>query len=197
MHMYCWRSSQFVAVAQAVSVKEARKKILDGLGECSQAVRSIAEKVVAEQAPEIWYGPNAEIVVTDSAALEQADELIESLQREMQAAKDQGFFVGDSIKFSTVTLRNVLWRGGPSNEEENVRVDGITRQPDGSKALALTQTRDYIPAQLHCECRGCCAEHPVNEKCSDLREVVIGVMGSVVLAVCKECAVELAKTLFS
>jgi len=73
MHMYCWSvQGSWFAVAQAKSVAEARKRLLEDCegspdGSCPERQR--AYECIRDEAPTIWYSVNAEFALTDSAEL--------------------------------------------------------------------------------------------------------------------------------
>lgn len=199
MHMYVWRlPSSFVAVAQAKSVAEARRLVLNEIGDerNTDSVRTRARQLVMENVPTIWNYANAEFTITDSAELRLADAAHEEQRKEIARMKTEGFFVGDQIEFSVALLRSIIWEKETWGGTENVTVVGIDRQASGAKRLKLDVARTYVPS-LHCECPGCSEEHTENDKCDDLREIIMGVVGGALLAVCKECAVELARKMFA
>jgi hypothetical protein len=94
MHMYVWtREPFFFAVAQAHDVASARKLLLDECGgtDGSCPERAEARKWIAERNPSIWYGPNAEFALTDSAELRENELLLETLQKQLaELKKPQG-----------------------------------------------------------------------------------------------------------
>lgn len=97
MHFYCWSlPPRFIAVAQASSVAEARKLVLEqvGHGDGSCPERDFAAKWINEQTPGIWHGPAAEFALTDSSELiemlawmERKDKRILELENELTALK--------------------------------------------------------------------------------------------------------------
>lgn len=74
--MYCWYLRPFfLAVAQADSVGEARRLVLEEIGGYDKTVpeRQKAHEWVTNNTPDIWRGPNAEFVLTDSAELREVE----------------------------------------------------------------------------------------------------------------------------
>jgi hypothetical protein len=78
VHMYCWAwEPSFLAVAQAENVEAARAMALREIGEeggdgsCPE--RDKARNFVRDNTPAIWYGNNAEFVLTDNAELREAE----------------------------------------------------------------------------------------------------------------------------
>lgn len=100
LKMYVWHvHPSFLAVAQANSVEEARSAVLrsdlgeSGDGSCPE--RDNARKFVLSNTPAVWYGVNAEFVLTDSAELrEQEDysrklfERVSELEADLAAARE-------------------------------------------------------------------------------------------------------------
>jgi len=90
-HMYVWTKQPFFhAVAQAVSVDEARNLLLEeiGGGDGSCPEREAAARWVREQQPSIYHRSNAEFSLTDSAELREQEAYVETLQKQI-AAEDR------------------------------------------------------------------------------------------------------------
>jgi hypothetical protein len=86
MHMYVWtREPFFFAVAQAHDVASARKLLLEECGgtDGSCPERAKAAEWIHEHNPSIWYGPNAEFALTDSAELRETELLVETMSKEL------------------------------------------------------------------------------------------------------------------
>jgi len=83
-HMYVWtRKPLFIGIAQAKSVAKARELVLAqiGHGDGSCPERDSAAAFVEANTPEIWYGPNAEFELTDSAELREQIAYVERLEK--------------------------------------------------------------------------------------------------------------------
>lgn len=95
MKMYVWHSApSFLAVAQADSVAKARELLLSndtmgesGDGSCHE--RDKAREYVKATRPHIWYGANAEFVLTDSAELQEQETLTRVLEQKNDALRQQ------------------------------------------------------------------------------------------------------------
>lgn len=88
MKFFTWRNEpSWIAVAHAESVTKARELLLGEVGgiDGSCVVRARARKVISEDAPEIWTGPNAEFALTDSAELEEQNAESTRLDSELTA----------------------------------------------------------------------------------------------------------------
>ena len=80
-HMYVWSvKPDFVAIAQASSVAEARELLIsnrvDAIGESGDGSchkRDEAREFVREFQPDIYHYPNAHFALTDSAELEEQE----------------------------------------------------------------------------------------------------------------------------
>jgi len=87
LKFYVWHSRpSYLAAAQAGSVAEARKLLLsnDAIGESGDGscpIRDKARLEVVNCNPQIWYGPNAEFVLTDSAELEETQAHARTLEK--------------------------------------------------------------------------------------------------------------------
>jgi len=93
MKMYVWSDQfSFLAAAHAESVAEARKLVLmemgvSGDGSCLE--RDKVRRFVLEIYPSVWFGTNAEFVLSDSAKLREQAALLERVQAELRDAKAQ------------------------------------------------------------------------------------------------------------
>jgi len=92
MKMYVWQiRPKFLAVAQATSIEEARGMFnfeLGTGGDGSCPIRDQAREFIKRANPGIWYGNNAEFVLTDSAELEEAEAEIVGLRGEIVRLKE-------------------------------------------------------------------------------------------------------------
>lgn len=89
-HMYVWTKQPFFhAVAQALTVAEARELLLEeiGGGDGSCPEREAAAKWVREYQPTIFHMSNAEFSLTDSAELREQEAYVEKLQQEIKTLR--------------------------------------------------------------------------------------------------------------
>lgn len=89
MRMYVWsRKPFFIAVAQARIVAEARILVLAQIesreDDASCPERAAAIRFINANTPEIWFGPNAEFALTDSAELREEEAQSERLRKEVK-----------------------------------------------------------------------------------------------------------------
>ena len=91
LHMYTWRGREWFAIAAAGDVTEARKLLFEeeGGGDATTPVRQEAVKAIQETMPTMYFGPNAEFVVTDSGELRQADLYNEALRKRITEMESQ------------------------------------------------------------------------------------------------------------
>jgi len=98
MHYYVWDDhSNFLVTAQAGSMKEARKLVLQAIEDSTfyEPVRTACKRYVESTAPFVYHGPQAHIacyvdqhVVNQRKDLEQADLRIAQLLKENKMLKE-------------------------------------------------------------------------------------------------------------
>ena len=91
MRMYVWSHPPFfLAVAQARTIKEARRAMLLEIGESGDGscpVRDSAREWMQANNPQIWRGLNAEFCLSDSAECEELSLLIETQSKQIRELK--------------------------------------------------------------------------------------------------------------
>lgn len=84
LKMYVWsQKPEYLAVALASSVEEARARIMQEVGESGDGscpVRDRARGRILSETPTIWFFSNAEFALTDSAEVEEQEDLNCKLQ---------------------------------------------------------------------------------------------------------------------
>lgn len=93
MKMYVWSDIvSFTAIAQAESIEKARALMLGKVGESGDGScpeRDRARRIILNNTPSIWYGPNAEFRLSDSVELREQELLTQLLQQELTRLKEQ------------------------------------------------------------------------------------------------------------
>ncbi len=91
MKMYVWSDHySFIGIAQAESVAQARQRMLEEVGESGDGScpeRDKARRTILQEAPNIWYGVNAEFALTDSAERRETVAENERLRTALEEAK--------------------------------------------------------------------------------------------------------------
>lgn len=91
LKMFVWKNVSFLAAAHAYSVAEARALLLatdlcsGGDGSCPE--RDAAREVILKNVPCIWYGPNAEFAITDSAEVREYEHNFKTMGDEIERLK--------------------------------------------------------------------------------------------------------------
>lgn len=138
LKMFVWQvHPTFLGVAQASSVAEARHALLcsdlgeSGDGSCPE--RDAARRFILEHPPTIWYGVNAEFVLSDSAQLREQEQhsrtleaRVAALESDLAAAREEIArlkedsermeFLGDPMGASRLDWEHILMHTNTPNE---------------------------------------------------------------------------------
>lgn len=113
LKMFVWQvHPTFLGVAQASSVAEARHALLcsdlgeNGDGSCPE--RDAARRFILEHPPTIWYGVNAEFVLSDSAELREQEQHSRTLEARVAALESDLAAAREEIARLKVELRDLI-----------------------------------------------------------------------------------------
>jgi hypothetical protein len=100
--MFVWTAlPEWVAVAQAPTLEEAREAVLKEIGTSHDGpcpARERADTHVRTKNPSIWYGTNAEFALTDSAELEEQELHSRTMEKRAEVAEQDRERLSEALR---------------------------------------------------------------------------------------------------